>query len=436
VHTKPKLFSASAVIFALLCVNAVIMYVDRTNISIAAPIIKKEMALDNVSIGSAFAAFSIAYAVFMVVGGRIGDIIGPRRGLLLCGVVWTAGTVLTGVAGGLTSLIIARLVVGLGEAAVYPISSAVIARWIRPTRRGLAQGVMHGSGRLGAAVAPAAVTVLVVASSWRWAFILLGVASFAITVVMWGFLRDDPRLDKRVTQEELADLGHDTGHVDEAEIRRSPPMIWSEFFARVWPVTLVSFCYGWFSWFLLSWVPLYFTHVQGLDLKGVATFATLVLIFGFIGNIGGGLATDWWLTRTGSLRRARRDVIILGFLAAMLCIVPLLLTTNLMIGTVSLALGYFFIELADSSIWMLGMDVLPSHSATSTAAVNTGFAIAGAVSPIIVGWLLDLTQSWNDVFIASLVVLLMGPIVVSRISIHQDTAEAAQGQLSQLGNVS
>jgi sugar phosphate permease len=412
------------------------MYIDRTNISIAAPIIQKEMGLSNVSLGTAFSAFSVAYACFMVVGGRIGDIVGSRLGLTICGIVWAIGTICTGVIGGLVSLVLARLLVGIGESAVYPISSSVIAHWVRQDRRGSAQGIMHGCGRLGAALAPAAVTALVITSSWRWAFIILGAVSLVVTAVIWTYLRHDPRLHSGVTREELEDLGHDTTPVDKSELLHSPPMVWSEFIAKVWPVTLVSFCYGWFSWFLLSWVPLYFSHAHGLEIKKVAMFSTLVLIFGVIGMVGGGLATDWWLKRTGSLRRARRDIVIFSFLAALLCIVPLLLTSSLLVDTISLALGYFFIELADSSIWMLGMDVLPSHSATSTATVNTGFAIAGAVSPIIVGWLLDVTKSWNDVFILSIIVLLIGPIVVSRIRIHQDTPDTDQGGLPQFRNVS
>jgi sugar phosphate permease len=432
VPVQSKTLRVGKNIFALLCVNAVIMYIDRSNLSIAAPIIQSEMGLSNVSIGAAFSAFSITYAGFMIVGGRIGDIIGPRMGLTICGILWAIGTISTGLVSGLRTLIAARLVVGAGESAVYPISSSVIARWIPAERRGSAQGIMHGCGRLGAALAPAAVTFLVLSFSWRWAFIILGAISLIMTVVISVFLRDDPRLHPSVTREELESLGHDDKKTARAEVMRSPPIVWPEFIAKVWPATMVSFIYGWFSWFLLSWVPLYFSREHGLDIKKVALFSTLVLIFGVLGMVSGGLATDLWLKRTGSLRRARRDTIIVSFLAALICIVPLVFTLDLLVDVVSLALGYFFIECADSSIWMLGMDVLPEHSATSTATVNTGFATAGAVSPIIVGWLLDVTQSWNDVFIISIVILLMGPVVVSFVRVH----EVEDAALSQLRKVS
>ena len=405
--------SVGAKIFALLCLNAVIMYVDRANVSIAAPLMQKEMGLTNVALGTAFAAFSVTYACCSILGGRIGDIIGTRRGLALSGLLWAIGTLATGLVGGLLSLVFARLLVGIGEAAVYPVSAAAIGRWIRQERRGLAQGVLHGSGRLGAAVAPAAVTALVVLGSWRWAFLVLGVVSLVVTVLVWTFLRDDPRHDPRVSAAELEALGHDPASAPTDT--RPEPMDWRRFARRVWKVTVVSFCYGWFSWFLLSWMPLYFTHVHGLDLKKVAVFATVVLVFGVIGNVAGGYATDWWLRRTGSLQRARREVIAVSFLAALVFIVPLLLTSNLAIDTIALGLAYCCIEMTNGPIWMLGMDVLPSHAATSTATGNTGFALAGAASPLAVGWLLDNTGSWNGVFGLSIAVLFLGSILVMRV---------------------
>src|SRR6202000_2209582 len=150
--------SASTKVFALLCANAIVMYIDRTNISITAPIIQKELGLSNASLGSAFSAFSITYACCMIIGGRLSDAIGSRYGLVMCGVLWGIGTIATGLVGGLATLVIARPRVGAGESAGYPISSAVIRRWIKADRRGSAQAILHGCGRLGAALAPAVVT--------------------------------------------------------------------------------------------------------------------------------------------------------------------------------------------------------------------------------------------------------------------------------------
>ena len=419
-HKKP---SVTTVIFGLLCLNAVVMYVDRTNMAIAAPLIQREMGLTNLSLGVAFSSLSIAYAglCWSAAGWAIHRLAaGPddlRSDLGRRNAVHRLGRRLADA--GLRAFLL-----GMGEAAVYPISSSVIGRWIPRARRGTAQGVLHGCGRLGAAITPGAVTALILAFSWRSAFLIFGGVSLLVTIIIWAYLRDDPRLHPGITAGELETLGHGADAARSVPILASPPMVWPEFFRRVWPVTAVSFCYGWFSWFLLSWIPLYFTHAHGLNLKHVAALSTLVLIGGVFGMVCGGFATDWWLTRTGSARRGRRDIVIVSFLGATLCILPLLFSINLVIDTAFLALAYFMIELADPSIWMLGMEVLPSHAATSTAMVNTGFAIAGAVSPLVVGWLLDATGgNWTIVFLASIVVMLIGPLLVWRIKFNIETTE-------------
>ena len=157
----------------------------------------------------------------------------------------------------------------------------------------------------------------------------------------------------------------------------------------------------------------------------------MVLFGGGFGMVFGGLATDWWMKHTGSARRARRDVIIFSFITAMLCIVPLLLSADLLVDASFLALGYFMIELADPSIWVLGMEVEPTHAATSTAMVNTGFAVAGIVSPLIVGWLLDISGNWTMVFVVSICILLIGPLMVRKIRFNEAPEKLPAGTFLQ-----
>jgi len=241
VPAQARLVSTTKMIMGLLCGNAVIMYIDRTNMSVAAPVIQHQFGFNNVALGVAFSAFSIAYASFMVIGGRLGDIIGSRKGLTICGIVWALGTVFTGLVGGLVSLVCARFIVGMGESAIYPIFSSVVGRWVPRGRRGLAQGLLHGFGRLGAALSPLIVVTLILDFSWRMAFVILGVVSLLFTAIIWVYLRDDPRLHPGVTAEELESLGYHAQSGDSPEALESPPMVWPEFLRRVWPVTAVSF---------------------------------------------------------------------------------------------------------------------------------------------------------------------------------------------------
>src|SRR5213082_2944855 len=111
------------VVLGLLCVMYLITYVDRVNISTAADSIRRELSLSNVQLRFLQSAFGYPYLVFQIFGGWIGDRFGPRRTLFLCGLIWASATILTGFAGGLTSLFMCRLLVGVGEGATFPVAT-------------------------------------------------------------------------------------------------------------------------------------------------------------------------------------------------------------------------------------------------------------------------------------------------------------------------
>ncbi len=132
-------------VYLLLSAMFFIGYIDRVNLSAAAPLLKAELGLSNTQLGLALAAFGYTYAGFQIVNGYLGDRFGPRLTLTLCGVLWAVGTLLTGFASGLTALIIARLLVGLGEAGTVPTGARVMTNWVPKARRGFAQGFTHSS---------------------------------------------------------------------------------------------------------------------------------------------------------------------------------------------------------------------------------------------------------------------------------------------------
>src|ERR1700761_8775391 len=132
-------------VFMLLCAMYFIEYVDRVNLSVAAPLLKTEFKLTNTELGLALSAFGYCYAMFQIIGGYAGDRIGARRMLAISGLLWGAGTLLTGLAGGLTGLVLSRLLVGLGEAGTIPTATKAITSWVPRVKRGFAQGFTHSS---------------------------------------------------------------------------------------------------------------------------------------------------------------------------------------------------------------------------------------------------------------------------------------------------
>lgn len=172
-----KLFRATGIVLVMLCVMYFITYLDRVNVSTAAAGFGKEFGLNRTEIGLVFSAFAYPYLVFQIIGGWVSDRFGARRTLLACGLLWAVATLLTGMAGGLASLLAARLLLGLGEGATFPAATSAMSRWVPREKRGFAQGITHAFSRVGNAVAPAAVVAVMAVYGWRESFYICGVIS-------------------------------------------------------------------------------------------------------------------------------------------------------------------------------------------------------------------------------------------------------------------
>src|SRR5262245_17367331 len=169
-----------------------ITYVDRVNIATAAGEIKRELSLSNTQLGLIFSAFGYPYVLFQVFGGWVGDRWGPRLTLLLCGLIWAAATILTGLAGGIATLVLARVILGAGEGATFPCATRAMQSWTPVGGRGFAQGITHAFSRFGNALTPPLVAALIALVTWRGSFVALGCTSL-IWVVAWGwYFRDNP----------------------------------------------------------------------------------------------------------------------------------------------------------------------------------------------------------------------------------------------------
>ena len=176
----------------LLCVMYLITYVDRVNIATAAPEIKRELALSNTQLAFILSAFGYPYIVFQVFGGWLGDRVGPRRTLFVCGLIWASATILTGFAGTLTALFLVRLMLGVGEGATFPVATRAMQAWTAPGRRGFAQGITHAFARLGNAMTPPIVAWLIGLVTWRGSFVTLGCLSLLWVVAWVWYFRDVP----------------------------------------------------------------------------------------------------------------------------------------------------------------------------------------------------------------------------------------------------
>jgi len=393
-------------ILFVLCLMYFVAYVDRVNISVAGPAMRKDLGLTPIELGLIFSAFAYPYAAMQIAGGWASDRFGPRRVLAALSSLWAAATILTGVSWSVESLVICRVLVGIGEGGAFPTATRAFTWWLPARERGFAQGITHSCARLGGAVTPPLVLAVVARYGWRASFIVLGAASLVWTVIWVVSFRDTPEDHPWVTDGQLAEIR--AGGESPRGARASTP--WRQIAVRMWLVTVVDFCYGWSLWVFLTWLPSYLSDSRGFKLDQMALMTMLPLLAGVVGDTLGGVISDAIFRRTGNLRLARRTLLVVGLGGACAFIVPAIVTGSALGAVCLLAAAFFFLELANAVLWTLPIDIAGQFAGTAGGMMNTGFGVAGMISPIVFGVLIQRTGRYELPLFISAGLLLVGAL--------------------------
>ena len=398
-----RMFRATNVVLILLCAMYFISYIVRQSVSTAMLDIRPEFGLSNTQALFIFSVFGYPYLLFQIIGGMTADKFGPRKTLFFSGLVWAGATVLTGLSTGFLSLVMWRVLMGFGVGATLPTATRAMQYWVEPRKRGFAQGITHALSRLGNALTPVMTVALMAAFTWRGAFVVTGIVGFVWAIVWWWYFRDDPKEHPSVTQEELAPLPR-------APKGPRPKVPWGPLIARMWPVTLTYFCYGWCLWLYLSYLPSFFKDTFSLSNSDAALFSTFVYFIGAIGNTAGGIVSDRLLHKTGNVRFARICVTVIGFTAALLWLIPVIYVRDITVVAICLAGGFFFAESVIGPMWAIPMDIAPKYSGTASGLMNSGSALAAILSPVVAGLVTDLSGDKQLPFMLAIGVLMVGAL--------------------------
>src|SRR5579863_2688290 len=195
------------VVLGLTVAAYMITYMDRQILAVARPVIMKELGISLVMMGNITFAFRMAYALCQIPGGWLGDRFGARRALTAVVTWWSAFTALTGLAWNAVSMLNIQVLFGVGEAGAFPIATRSLSLWMRPTERGFAQGVTHAGSRLGAALTPPIVVLIIVRYGWRAAFLAFGVLGVLWAATWFLYYRDTPEEHRGVNDAERALIG-------------------------------------------------------------------------------------------------------------------------------------------------------------------------------------------------------------------------------------
>lgn len=403
------------IIWLIFLVSAV-SYLDRTNISIAAPVLKVDLGISDVQLGTIFTAFLIGYAFTQPIAGRLADRFGAYR-IIAIGLVWWSvltaliAMVSTTMAGAFGMMIVLRLMLGIGESVIYPASNRLVANWVPSAERGLANGLIFAGVGFGAGVAPPLVSFIMAAHGWRaafWASAAIGLVVLAIWLIA---ARERPENHPMVQPEERDFIAADiAGHTAAKGSRSEAMLSWGQIFSsrHVRLLTLSYFCFGYVAFIFFTWFFNYLSAVRGLDLKSSGLYGMLPFIAMALASSAGGYMSDKLSIRY-SKRVGRCYPAAIGMALAALFVALATQVADARLAAVVLALGSGSLYLSQSAFWTLSADLGKSSAGSVSGVMNMGCQIGGAVvaqiSPIIASQF-----GWTGSFLVTSAAALVGAV--------------------------
>jgi sugar phosphate permease len=378
----------------LLFLTWLISYIDRSLMPMALPLIGEEFHLSPTVMGGVISAFFLGYASMQIPGGIIADKIGARKAMTLGVAGWSTFSLLTGMVSSLRALIWVRIFFGLGEGIHPPSAFKILSTWFNRSEKARANGFVMSSNTLGPMIAPLLFATLVRAYGWRSAFYLVSIPGFLLTIAVYRYLRDQPAEFPGITPGELEEIGARNTREEKSSLAElaTRGVLWKLFFLYLtWDVT-------W--WGFQAWMPSYLLKVRGFTLMNTGFVLVLPYAAGFLGVLACGYISD--------LSGKHKPVLVTVLLGNALFMVLTATSANGTIAIVFLTVTGFFLPAIQGPFWSLVMNLMPAKAiGFSSGFINTGGQIAGVISPIIIGALIQRTGHYSAgfLFMASSAVL-------------------------------
>lgn len=383
-------------IVALLFFATTINYIDRQVIGLLKPFIQDDLHWDESDYGNIVAAFQFAYALGMLISGRLLDLFGTRIGYSLSILVWSIAASIHALMRSVFGFGFARALLGLGEAGNFPAAVKTIAEWFPKKDRAFATGIFNSGSTIGAIVAPIIVAFITLQFGWKWAFLVTGSLGF-VWLAFWFVLYRNPSMHKRVNALELKYI---RAEVECAETA-SKPMSWGSLlrYKQTYAICFSRLVTDWVWWFFLFWMPDYLNKTQQMDIKGTVLPIIVIYTMASFGGIFGGWLSSSFIKRGRTVDFARKTTILI----CALMVLPLVFLSQLhslwpvvlLIGTAAAAHQGWA-----SNIYTVVSDIYPKN-AVGTVIGMSGFggALFGAFSAAFVGWILQMTGSYTLIFV-------------------------------------
>ena len=369
-------------IMLIFLVSAVV-YIDRSNISIAGPYLAQDYGIDKIQLGWVFSAFLLGYAAFQIPAGWLVGKLGPRKTLTYGLIWWSVLSVITALVpptmgGALWVLIAVRFTLGLGEAVAYPSTNQFIAAWFPSHERGKANGWVFGGVGFGSGTAPPLVAAIIAFSGWHEVFYFSAAIGLVVAAIWWYVARDTPAEHSSVTEQERAYIAAGQPVKIEGPIGKVP---WVRVFTSVdvmcTALAYVAFCYV--AFIFHTWFFIYLRDGRGLDLKTSALLGTLPFIAMTLCCLLGGVISDWLVKHKGQYVGRSLFGAFTLFLAGIFLVVGSQ-AQDTTVAVLVLAGGAGALYLGQATYWAVAADFGGPYTGVISGLVNMGGQIAGAAT--------------------------------------------------------
>ncbi|MCF8567505.1 MFS transporter [Alicyclobacillus tolerans] len=403
-------------IFGFFILMMIINYMDRSSISIAMPLISKELHINSVTTGIILSSFGWTYALMQIPGGWLVDKLKPRKIVATSLIGWGIVEALTGLASGIGSLIGMRLLLGVFEGPVQNGANLSLTRWMRTNERARGSTLIDGGGPLGTAFGGLIVTGLIVwLGTWRLAFAGVGLITILIGVIAWLIMRDNPADHPLITQEEVAYLEEIEAEEDDTNAYSSSLQYFKH--ASPWMLLLAFFGYDAVMYGLLTWAPSYLSKVQHVSFSMAGVWTFVIFGVGFIGEVLAGQIADRWIRSGASVNVVMRTMLGFAGLGVAVAIILVNHVSNPTVAILLITLANFFLRWG-GLYWSVPTRLAArQHVGQLSGAMNFSGNVAGIIVPIVVGLIVQNSGgSFVGVFVMFAVLGLL--MAVSSVAIN------------------
>lgn len=395
-------------IIIMLFLAGVINYLDRSALSVAAPFIQEDFGLTTGEMGIIFSSFFVGYAAFNFIGGWAADRYGAKTTLLLAMVLWSLFSGLTVLTVGLVSLVIIRILFGMGEGPLSVTTSKMVNNWYTPKQRARALGTSMSGTPLGGAISGPVVGFIAISYGWKVSFIIIMLMGLVWAVVWFKFVKDKP--DGKVAEEiRRAEEKSEVSSLPVHPLRyylKQPTVLFT---------ALAFFSYNYTLFFFLTWFPSYLTMAHGLNVKDMSIATVIPWLLGFLGLALGGFISDFVFKKTGRVMFSRKVVLVTCLLLCAVCIAFAGLVKTLYPAVILVACAVFFLYLTGAIYWAIIQDTVPAARVGGVSGFMHFLAnTSGIIGPTLTGFLVQFTGSFTTAFLLAGLLTVIGAVCVAR----------------------